>query len=311
MSSCTKHRSAVPESRCALVLALFGTTAASGLKGLFGVEQALRRAFPNTPLTVAFTSNQVRQRWQKRALDPDFRAAHPEIPDSLYCVQGPLAAIANLQDRGYGKIVVQPAHIVAAEEYHDLRSYLEALASIRTLKPHWRPFRCLALGRPALGCFSLAHPYPDDIQAAAEALMEDLNRARQEQAALLYMGHGNRHFPSGGLYLECAAAMRRLAPDVCTQIATVEGFPSLDEALCELARQPCHRVLLKPFLVTAGEHAYSDMAGEGTDSWKSRLEQAGYTVLPVLSGLGEEAAFAGLFAQHAADAARDAGLELD
>lgn len=306
------HRSqATHEERTALVLALFGTTVQAGLRGLFGVEQTLRTAFPHTPLVVSFTSNQVRRIWQKRAADAEFRCQHPEIPEYLYQVQGPLAAIANLQDRGYGNIVVQPAHIVPAEEFHDLAGYVRSLASIRTMKARWRPFRCLVLGRPALGTYDLRRPYSMDIDEAAQALGRDLALARREEAALVYMGHGNHYFPSGGLYLEFAAAMQRLAPDVCTLVGTVEGFPSLQDVLAALERQPRRRVVLKPFLVSAGEHAARDMAGPQEDSWRSIMERAGFEVVPVLRGLGESPEFAGLFARHAADAAQDAGLELD
>ncbi len=302
---------ATHDERAAIVLALFGTTVQAGLRGLFGVEQALRTTFPHSPLIVSFTSNQVRRIWQKRATDPEFRRQHPEIPEYLYQIQGPLAAIANLQDKGHGNIVVQPAHIVPAEEFHDLSSYVRSLASIRTMKPRWHPFRRLVLGRPALGTYDLKRPYNVDIDEAAQALNRDLTLARREEAALVYVGHGNHYFPSGGLYLEFAAAMQRLAPDVCTLVGTVEGFPSLQDVLAALERQPRRRVLLKPFLVSAGEHAARDMAGEQEDSWRSILERAGFTVLPVLQGLGESPEFAAIFARHAADAARDAGLELD
>lgn len=305
-----KQSAATLDSRTALVLALFGTTVQSGLNGLVGIEQALRRAFPKTPLVVSFTSNQVRQVWQKRAQDPAFRARHPEIPEYLYSVQGPLAAIANLQDRGHGNIVVQPAHVVPAEEFHDLGSYVNALAAIKTMKPRWQPFKHLALGRPALGAYDLKHPYSQDIAAAAEALAGDLELAHREEAALVYMGHGNPYYPAGGLYLEFAAAMRRLAPEVPVFIATVEGFPDFAGVRAQLLHQRCRRVVLKPFLVTAGGHATEDMAGEQENSWRSRLEGDGFSVLPVLSGLGENPAFAALFARHAAEAALDAGLEL-
>lgn len=310
--SCSmKNRShATHDDRTAIVLALFGTTVQAGLRGLFGVERALRNSFPQTPLVVAFTSNQVRRIWQKRAQDDTFRQQHPEIPEYLYQVQGPLAAIANLQDRGHGNIIVQPAHIVPAEEFHDLRSYVHGLASIRTMKPRWQPFHRLVLGRPALGSYDLKRPYSTDIAIAAQALSPDLDRARQEKAALVYMGHGNHHFPSGGMYLEFAAAMRQLAPDVCTLIGTVEGFPALADVMTALQQHSCRRVLLKPFLISAGDHVARDMAGPQDESWRATLEREGFEVVPVLEGLGESPHFAQIFAQHAADAAHDAGLEL-
>lgn len=298
------------EQRSAIVLAIFGTTVEPALRGILGIHAALEQAFPSTPVRLAFTSNQIRHVWRRRRADPDYRAAHPAIPVAVLGVQGPLAAMANLQDEGFDSLVVQPAHIAPAEEYHDLCAYVRSLASIRTMKPHWRPFKHLAVGRPALGAYDLRHPYTADINNAAVALAEDAALARREGAALLYMGHGNRFFPSGGVYLEFAARMRRLYPDVHTLIGTVEGFPAIDEVLEDLRLHRIRKVVLKPFLIVAGEHARRDMTGPEADSWQSLLEAGGIEVVPALIGLGEQAPFARIFVTLASEAAAEAGIIL-
>ena len=294
----------------AIVLAMFGTTVESGLRGLLAIRAAMVEAFPYTPVVLAFTANQIRRVWRKRAADPDYVAAHPAIPTEILGIQGPLAAIANLQDQGFDHLVVQSVHMVPAEEFHDLASYVRGLLAIRTMKPRWQPFKTIALGRPALGGYDLARPYGEDIRVAAEALAGDAELAHREGAALVYMGHGNTYFPASGLYLEFAAAMRRLYPEVLTLVSTVEGFPPLDETLVELQLHKIRRVVLKPLLLVAGEHALRDLAGPGEDSWRAILERQVIEVIPVLSGLGEEPAFARIFVDHAAEAAADAGLEL-
>lgn len=294
----------------AILLAMFGTTVESALQGLMTIKSAMEKAFPHTPVTLAFTSNQIRRVWRKRASDPVYLATHPEIPQEILQVQGVLAAIANLQDQGYDTLVVQPTHIAPAEEFHDLAAYVKALASIRTMKPRWQPFQKIALGRPLLGTYSLKHAYSEDIRIAAAALADDADLARRHGAALVYMGHGNHSFPSGGLYLEFAAQMRRLYPDVLTLIGTVEGFPGLDQVLEGLQQHAPKQVVLKPFLLVAGDHATRDLAGSEDYSWQSILTRAGYEVIPVLSGLGEQAAVASIFVEHAAEAAADAGIEL-
>ena len=184
----------------------------SGLEGMLGIHAAMELAFPATPVRLAFTSNLIRQVWRRRNEDPAYQAAHPAIPSSILAIQGPLAAIANLQDEGFDSLIVQPTHIAPAEEYHDLCAYVRSLASIRTMKPRWRPFKHLVTGRPALGAYDPRHPYTEDIRRAAVALEEDATLARRHDAALVYMGHGNRFFPSGGMYLEFAARMRRAVP---------------------------------------------------------------------------------------------------
>ncbi len=294
----------------AIVLAMFGTTVEPALQGLIAIKTAMEQAYPHTPVRIAFTSNQIRRIWHRRNQDPAYLAAHPEIQRDILEVQGILATIANLQDQGFDTLVVQPTHIAPAEEFHDLTAYVKALASIRTMKPRWQPFQKIALGRPLLGTYSLTHAYSDDIRIAAEALADDAERAKSQSAALVYMGHGNHSFPSGGLYLEFAARMRQMYPDVLTLIGTVEGFPGIDEIEEGLRLQAVRRVVLKPFLLTAGEHATRDMVGQEEDSWKSVLTRAGFEIIPVLGGLGEQPAVIRIFIDHAAEAAAEAGIEL-
>jgi sirohydrochlorin cobaltochelatase len=305
-----RPREAKVQQSKAIVLAMFGTTVEAALQGLLNIKAAMEAAYPHTPVRLAFTSNQVRRIWRKRASDPAYLAAHPGIPTEILEIQGILATIANLQDEGFDTLVVQPTHIAPAEEFHDLAAYVRGLASIRTMKPRWRPFKTIALGRPLLGAYNLTRPYADDIRIVARALAIDAQTAKNHNAALVYMGHGNHYFPSGGLYLECAARMRQLYPEVVTLIGTVEGFPGLDDVLTDLRLHGIRRVVLKPFLIVAGEHATRDLSGPEENSWQSLLTREGFEVIPVLKGLGEHPAVAQIFVAHAADAAADAGVEL-
>jgi sirohydrochlorin cobaltochelatase len=292
----------------AIVLAMFGTTVESALQDLLAIQSAVQEAYPHTPVKMAFTSNQIRRIWHRRASDPAYRAQHPEIPDEILHIQGILATIANLQDRGHVRLVVQPTHIAPAEEFHDLTAYVRGLSSIRTMKPRWQPFQTIGLGRPLLGTYSLKHAYAQDIHIAAQTLAADAELARRHGAALVYMGHGNHYFPSGGLYLEFASRMRELYPEVLTLIGTVEGFPTLDEVIESLRQHQVTRVLLKPFLIVAGDHAINDLVGEEDDSWQSILRRAQFEVMAEVKGLGPQVA--SIFVTHVAEAAADAGMEL-
>lgn len=294
----------------AVVLAMFGTTVEPALKSLLSVRQRMEQRFPQTTVRLAFTSNIIRRIWQQRAADPQYRRLHPEVPEEVLSIRGPLAAMALLQDQGFDTLVVQPTHILPGEEFHDLTNYVKALAGIETIKEKYRPFHKVALGRPALGTFGPKHPYARDIEAAARVLAVDAELARKNDAALVYMGHGNEHFPAGGTYLEMAAGMRALYPDVLTVIGCVEGYPSFQEVLRALRAESVRRVLLKPFMIVAGNHAMVDMIGPDDDSWQSMLEREGIQVIPVRQGLGELSGFADIFVEHAADAAKDAGIAL-
>ena len=90
-------------------------------------------------------------------------------------------------------------------------------------------------------------------------------------------------------------AVAALSVAVC---CAYEGSP--DDALAMLRERPeIRRVVLLPFMIVAGDHAKNDMAGPDPDSWRSRLEAAGYGTECVLRGLGEDEAVRAMFVAHA------------
>ncbi len=299
------------EHKNAIVLAMFGTTVEPALEGLLTIREMMVEKYPETPVRIAFTSNIIRRKWHKRADDPEYRKAHPEIPEDVLRVKTVLATIADLQDQGHDTIVLQPTHIAMGEEYLDLGTYVDGLMRMGTVKKaKYKPFHKVVLGRPALGTYGIDHHYMEDITAAAKALASDAALAKKEGAALVYMGHGNDHFPSGGSYLELADRMGELYPDVVTVIGNVEGFPGLDEVKDTLKLHGVKKIVLKPCMVVAGDHALNDMASDEEDSWKTLLSAEGYEVLPVTEGLGMNKKFAEIYVNHAGDAAAGAGIIL-
>jgi len=293
-----------------IVLAMFGTTVEPALQGLLNIKDKMEDAYPNTPVRIAFTSNIIRKIWQKRAADPAYVKAHPEVPYEILHAQGPLATIANFQDEGFDTLIVQPTHIAPAEEFLDLSAYVKALASIETIKAKFKPFNKLVIGRPLLGTFGTTHPYEQDIEVAVKAMKEDVERAKKADAALVYMGHGNDYFPSGGSYLQFQHIMNETYPEVTTLVGTVEGYPPFAQVLEVLKERGINKVVIRAFMIVAGDHATNDMAGPEDDSWKSMLEKEGISVMPYLHGMGENDEVADIYVRHVADAAADAEIQL-
>ena len=62
------------------------------------------------------------------------------------------------------------------------------------------------------------------------------------------------------------------------------------------------RVVLRPLMIVAGDHANNDMAGDEEDSWKSVFEGAGYEVECVVEGLGQLPAIRELIVEHTREA---------
>jgi sirohydrochlorin cobaltochelatase len=105
-------------------------------------------------------------------------------------------------------------------------------------------------------------------------------------------------------------ALNELYAESRVFIGTVEGSMSFEYVEKRLEQKGVHKVLLKPLMLVAGEHAREDMSSPEPDSWKSLFESRGYEVSCSLKGLGENPAWAAIYMDHIRDAAKRAGLEL-
>ena len=300
------------EDKTAIILASFGTTIPSGVESIVNIQKKIQEAYPDVPVKITFTSNIIRAVWKERQAEAQKWLAEG-VPEEILYVKNIISTFGELLEEGYRNIIVQPTHIFFMEQSHDLARYVDAMRSIRTIKDKWRPFAKVALGRPALGTVGPRYDYTKDMEKALKTLADDAELARREKAALVYMGHGNEHWPSS-IYTEAQKMMRELYPDVKTYIGVVEGHPGIDEvveALAEAkAKSKTRKVVLKPFMIVAGDHALNDMAGDDEESWKSVLSAKKYQVVPVLKGLGSNDAFARIFVNHIRDAAKEVGIPL-
>ena len=89
-------------------------------------------------------------------------------------------------------------------------------------------------------------------------------------------------------------------------IGTVEGEPeeTACEAVIEAAAEAGYtKIVLRPLMVVAGDHANNDMAGDDEDSWLSQFEASGKfdSVDTQIYGLGEIEGIQTLYVDHTAD----------
>ncbi len=308
-----EHGKAAKEGKTAIVLASFGTTVPSAVKAIINIRQKVEKAFPGVPVKLTFTSNIIRSVWKKRQAEPE-KWLDMGIPKEVLYVENIIATIGDLREQGYRNIIIQPTHIFFMEQAQDLSSYVNAFASIKTTKAKWMPFDHIVMGRPALGGPGAKYPYHEDMEKALKTLKADVELAKKNKAILVYMGHGNEHW-STGIYMEAAKKMRELYPDVVTYIGSVEGYPGIDDIASLLSshysgKNSGKKIVLKPFMIVAGDHATNDMAGDEPDSWKNILSKKGFEIITVLSGLGSNDEFARIFVDHIKDAAKDAGIKI-
>ncbi|WP_319468119.1 sirohydrochlorin cobaltochelatase [uncultured Pseudodesulfovibrio sp.] len=293
------HNEEAPAKQ-AIVLAAFGTSYPEALKSILNIKTRVEKANPGTPVKLAFTSSIIRNIWQERQGDAAWQKANAGVPKDVLYVKSPLATVADLQNSGYKNIAVQSLHVFAGEEFSDLTNMMIGLRSIRALKAKSVPFKQMRLGRPALGMPGDVYPYTDDITVAVKALKADVDEAKKMNAALVYMGHGNDFF-STGIYAEFQSEMQK-AYKHPVFVACVEGYPSFDDMLPGLKLAGKKNILLKPFMIVAGDHASNDMAGDEDDAWKVMLTKAGYKVKTDLRGLGMVDAWADIYVKHLKDA---------
>jgi cobalamin biosynthesis Co2+ chelatase CbiK len=114
------------------------------------------------------------------------------------------------------------------------------------------------------------------------------------------MGHGTAHTAKVS-YSQMATQMDKLGFKNVF-VGTVEGEP--EETACENVIEAVKaagykKVILRPLMVVAGDHANNDMAGDDEDSWKTAFEGAGYEVECLIRGLGENEEIRKLYVEHA------------
>ena len=190
-------------------------------------------------------------------------------------------ALNRAADNGVKTLVVQPTHLMDGFEYNDLVDELAGFADA---------FEAIAVGEPLLSS-------EEDFAAVAEAIAQATAEYDDGETAICFMGHGTEA-ESNGVYAKMQQVLSEAGYDNYF-IGTVEAEPSVEDLLAAVQAGDYKRVVLRPLMIVAGDHANNDMAGDEEDSWKSVFESAGYEVECVLSGLGELEAIRDLFVQHA------------
>ena len=139
-----------------------------------------------------------------------------------------------------------------------------------------------------------------------EAVEEVDDQAMADEAgvAFVFMGHGTAHTAKVS-YSQMATQMDKLGYSNVF-IGTVEGEPgstSCESVIDAVKEAGYSKVILRPLMVVAGDHANNDMAGDDEDSWKSMFEASGAfeSIECQIAGLGRIEAVEKLYIKHIAD----------
>ena len=275
-----------------LLVVSFGTSFNdSRAEDIGGIEKALEAAYPDWSVRRAFTAQIIINHVQAR---------DNEKIDNVD------QALERAVDNGVKNLVVQPTHLMHGAEYDEL---------VETLDNYKDKFETVTVAEPMLGeVGSDATVINEDKAKVAEAITaeavktagyDSLDAAKEDGTAFVFMGHGTSHSAKVS-YSQMAAQMKDLSYDNVF-IGTVEGEP--EETACENVIEAVKeagytKVVLRPLMVVAGDHANNDMAGDDEDSWKSQFTASGYfdSIDTQISGLGRIEAIQQIYIDHTKDA---------
>lgn len=280
-----------------ILVVSFGTSFNdSRAKDISGIEKALADAYPDWSVRRAFTAQIIINHVQAR---------EGEAIDNMD------QALERAVNNGVKNLIVQPTHLMHGAEYDEMS---EAIAEYAD------KFDTVVIAEPLLGTVGKdAAEVNTDKENAAKAIVaaalsdaeyDTTEAAAADGIAFVLMGHGTSH-TAKITYTQMQQQMNNLGYENVF-IGTVEGEP--EETACEnviatVADAGYSKVILRPLMVVAGDHANNDMAGEDEDSWKSMFEASGLfeSVDAQIAGMGRIDDIQAIYVAHTKDAMDESG----
>ena len=265
-----------------------------------GIEDALAAAYPDWSVRRAFTAQIIINHVEAR---------DDEVIDNMQ------QALDRAVENGVKNLVVQPTHLMHGAEYDEM---------VEVIDNYKDKFESVAIAEPMLGeVGDDATVINDDKKAVAQAITDEackvagydsMEAAAEDGTAFVFMGHGTSH-TANVTYDQMQTQMEDLG-FTNAFIGTVEGEPedtACEEVIAKVKDAGFKKVVLRPLMVVAGDHANNDMAGDDEDSWKSQFEASGAfdSVDCQIEGLGRVAAVEDLYVAHTKDAIDSLGTADD
>ena len=281
-----------------LLVVSFGTSFnESRVLTIKAVEDALAKAYPEYSVRRAFTAQIIINHIQSR---------DEEVIDNME--QALDRAVAN----NVKELVIQPTHLMHGAEYDEMCEALEAYKD---------KFDKISICEPLLST-------EDDKTIVAKAVVDatiaasdydSLDAADAAGVALVFMGHGTSH-EANVTYTQMQEIFDGLGYKNVF-VGTVEGKPestALPEVKKAVENAGYTKVILRPLMVVAGDHANNDMAADEEGSWYYAFVNGGEfevegadepvdigegfgkdNVTCQIAGLGEVEAVQQLYVEHA------------
>ena len=238
-----------------LLVVSFGTSFNdSRVNDIGGVEKALQAAYPDWSVRRAFTAQIIINHiW----------ARDGEVIDNVD------QALQRAVDNGVKQLVIQPTHLMHGAEYEEL---------MESVDQYKDKFESVEVAEPLLGEVGAdASVINADKEATAKAVVAEAVKAGgfdsieamdKDGTALVLMGHGTSH-EANVTYSQMQEQMKQLGYKNVF-IGTVEGIPeetALPEVKKAVEAAGYTKVIIRPLMVVAGDHANNDMAADEEGTW--------------------------------------------
>ena len=285
-----------------LLVVSFGTSFNdSRAEDIGGIEAALAAAFPEWSVRRAFTAQIIINHVQAR--DGEF-------------IDNMDQALERAVKNGVKNLIVQPTHLMHGAEYDEL---------VEAVTKYADKFATVTVAEPLLGQVGAdAAAVNNDKQTVAEAVVaaavadggfSSRHAAEKDGTAIVLMGHGTAH-SAKVTYSQMQTMMRELGYKNVF-IGTVEGEP--EETACEEVIKAVHeagytKVILRPLMVVAGDHANNDMADpEDEESWLSQFKASEKfaDIQCQIAGLGRIPEVQALYVEHTQAVIDEKGLQVE
>ena len=238
-----------------ILVVSFGTSFNdSRAKDIGGIEKAIQTANPDWSVRRAFTAQII------------INHVYARDGEKIDNVE---QALQRAIDNGVKNLVIQPTHLMHGAEYDELMEGVEAVKD---------QFDSVKVAEPLLGEVGAdATVINADKEAAAKAMVaeavalsdfDSLDAMAADGTALVFMGHGTSH-TAAVTYSQMQNQMAALGYKNVF-VGTVEGNPAetaLPEVKKAVEAAGYTKVILRPMMVVAGDHANNDMAGDEEGSW--------------------------------------------
>jgi len=245
--------------KAAIIAVHFGTTNdAARVLSIDRFNQAMQQAFPKYDFREAWTSRTIIKKVKEKEI---FK-------------QTPSEVLEQLKLDGFTHILIQSSNIVDGTEMEYLRH------DISYFKKDFKEIR-------------ISQPLLMDADDYAKAIDAETKIHKDKKSINVFVCHGS----TGAVNAQYTMLDYMLRDKGLTnwQVATIEGYPTMDNLIKNLKAQNIKKVNLIPFMFVAGDHVQNDIA----ITWKKALESKGFKVKPYTKGIGENDAIISIYVDHA------------